>query len=117
MPPSREITGRLFDDEPAPDQTADDQSAPLAERMRPRTLDEFVGQAHVVGEGTLLRRLIEGTGTLPSLLLWGGARYGQDVAGATARESCRRDIHPALGRILGGPGGPCGDRRGPIEEA
>ena len=35
------------------------QSAPLADRMRPRTLDEFVGQRHIVGEGKLLRRAIE----------------------------------------------------------
>ena len=38
--------------------TAEEQ-APLADRMRPRTLDEFVGQAHIVGEGKLLRRAIE----------------------------------------------------------
>jgi putative ATPase len=81
MPPPRETTGRLFDDEPTPDETSDDQSAPLAERMRPRTLDEFVGQANVVGEGTLLRRLIEGTGTLPSLLLWGGPGTGKTSLG------------------------------------
>ena len=40
------------------DQTAN-QSAPLADRMRPRTLDEFVGQSHIVGPGTLLRRAIQ----------------------------------------------------------
>src|SRR3982750_1678638 len=45
--------------------------APLAERMRPRTLAEFVGQHHLVGEGRVLRRLIEGAGALPSLILWG----------------------------------------------
>ena len=39
--------------------------APLAERMRPRVLDEFVGQAHVVGAGKLLRRLIEEAGRTP----------------------------------------------------
>ena len=33
--------------------------APLADRMRPRTLDEFLGQAHLVGPGRLLRRAIE----------------------------------------------------------
>ncbi|MDD7004072.1 MAG: replication-associated recombination protein A, partial [Clostridiales bacterium] len=33
--------------------------APLADRMRPRTLDEFVGQQHIVGKGKLLRRAIE----------------------------------------------------------
>lgn len=36
-----------------------EKAAPLADRMRPRTLDEFIGQAHIVGEGRLLRRAIE----------------------------------------------------------
>lgn len=51
--------------------------APLAERMRPRTLSEFVGQDHLVGEGRILRRLIEGAGTLPSLILWGAPGTGK----------------------------------------
>jgi putative ATPase len=51
--------------------------APLAERMRPRTLSEFVGQDHLVGDGRILRRLIEGTGTLPSLILWGAPGTGK----------------------------------------
>src|SRR5216683_2378656 len=52
-------------------------SAPLADRMRPRTLSEFVGQEHLVGEGRVLRRLIEGGGTLPSLILWGPPGTGK----------------------------------------
>jgi putative ATPase len=51
--------------------------APLAERMRPRTLAEFVGQSHLVGEGRVLRRLIEGAGALPSLILWGAPGTGK----------------------------------------
>src|SRR6185369_4761032 len=51
--------------------------APLAERMRPRSLAEFVGQSHLVGEGRILRRLIEGGGTLPSLILWGAPGTGK----------------------------------------
>jgi putative ATPase len=51
--------------------------APLAERMRPRDLTEFVGQSHLVGEGRILRRLIEGAGTLPSLILWGAPGTGK----------------------------------------
>ena len=35
------------------------KSAPLADRMRPQTLDEFIGQRHIVGEGCLLRRAIK----------------------------------------------------------
>ncbi len=51
--------------------------APLAERMRPRTLAEFVGQQQLVGEGRVLRRLLEGKGTLPSLILWGAPGTGK----------------------------------------
>ncbi len=54
-----------------------DAAAPLAERMRPRTLEEFVGQRHLVGEGRVLRRVIEGGGLLPSLILWGGPGTGK----------------------------------------
>jgi putative ATPase len=51
--------------------------APLAERMRPQNLAEFVGQSHLVGEGRILRRLIEGAGALPSLILWGAPGTGK----------------------------------------
>jgi len=50
--------------------------APLAERMRPRTLDEIAGQPHLVAPGAPLRALI-GAGTLPSLLLWGPPGTGK----------------------------------------
>ncbi len=52
-------------------------NAPLAERMRPRSLAEFVGQSHLVGEGRILRRLLESGGTLPSLILWGAPGTGK----------------------------------------
>lgn len=52
-------------------------SAPLAERLRPRSLSEFAGQSHLVGEGRILRRLIEGAGKLPSLILWGAPGTGK----------------------------------------
>jgi putative ATPase len=73
----RRTTKNLFaDDEPAAPVT-DTTFAPLAEKMRPRTLEEFVGQHHLVGEGRVLRRLIEGRGALPSLILWGGPGTGK----------------------------------------
>jgi putative ATPase len=50
--------------------------APLAERMRPHTLEEFAGQAHLVGPGRLLRELIEGQ-RLHSLILWGPPGSGK----------------------------------------
>jgi putative ATPase len=52
-------------------------AAPLADRMRPRTLAEFVGQEQLVGEGRILRRLIEGGATMPSLILWGPPGTGK----------------------------------------
>src|SRR4051812_26493220 len=61
-------------EEPEPDAGPD---APLAERMRPRALEEYVGQGHLVGEGRLVRRLVEGGGPLPSLILWGGPGTGK----------------------------------------
>src|SRR5215207_2713216 len=66
----------LFADEPEAE-APPDALAPLAERVRPRTLEEFVGQRHLVGEGRVLRRVIEGGGLLPSLILWGGPGTGK----------------------------------------
>jgi len=53
-----------------------DASAPLAARMRPRTLDEYVGQQHLVGPGGAVRRAIE-TGVFPSMILHGPAGCGK----------------------------------------
>lgn len=51
--------------------------APLAARMRPRSLDEFVGQEHIVGSGKLLRRAIEADRLFSSILLWGPPGTGK----------------------------------------
>lgn len=51
-------------------------SQPLAERLRPRTLDEYIGQKHLVGEGAILRKMIE-SGRIPSFLLWGPPGVGK----------------------------------------
>jgi putative ATPase len=73
--PSR-ASESLFADEPEAE-AQPNALAPLAERVRPRTLEEFVGQQHLVGEGRVLRRVIEGGGLLPSLILWGGPGTGK----------------------------------------
>jgi putative ATPase len=65
----------LFDDEPAVP-AASSASTPLAERMRPRTLDEFVGQDALIGPGRPLRRAIE-QDRLQSIILWGPPGTGK----------------------------------------
>ncbi len=62
----------LFDSAVPPDT----QNLPLAVRMRPRSLAEFVGQAHLLGEGKLLRKLIEAD-ALPTLILYGPPGCGK----------------------------------------
>lgn len=51
-------------------------SQPLAERLRPRSLDEYIGQKHLVGEGAILRKMIE-SGRVPSFILWGPPGVGK----------------------------------------
>jgi putative ATPase len=88
----------LFDqqaDPPPPSRSADayfhpGAHAPLAVRMRPRTLDEVVGQSHVLGEGSPLRRLIDGRGE-SSVILYGPPGTGKTtVASLIAGSSGRR---------------------------
>ena len=52
------------------------REAPLADRMRPQTLDEFVGQDHLLGQGKVLRQAIE-SDHLPSMILWGPPGSGK----------------------------------------
>lgn len=61
----------LFDEHPRPD-----ERAPLAARLRPSTLDEFVGQEHLVSKGSPIRGAIE-RGALGSIILWGPAGTGK----------------------------------------
>lgn len=49
---------------------------PLAERLRPRTLDDYIGQKHLVGEGAVLRRMID-SGRISSFILWGPPGVGK----------------------------------------
>lgn len=51
-------------------------SQPLAERMRPKSLDEYIGQKHLVGDGAILRKMID-SGRVPSFLLWGPPGVGK----------------------------------------
>ena len=71
-------TGDLFGSQPDPAPSARGKSpgTPLADRMRPRTLDEMVGQEHLVGPGRVLREAIE-RGELHSMILWGPPGSGK----------------------------------------
>lgn len=51
-------------------------SQPLAERMRPKDLDEYIGQKHLVGKNAVLRRMVE-SGRIPSFILWGPPGVGK----------------------------------------
>jgi putative ATPase len=66
----------LFEEQKADETRSVDPSAPLATRMRPRTLDEFVGQEHILGPGKLLRRAIEAD-RLPSVIFSGPPGTGK----------------------------------------
>jgi putative ATPase len=73
MKQRRQVSPDLFDEAAKADQERD---APLAARMRPRVLDEFVGQEHLAAPGTLLRRALD-RGSLFSLILWGPPGSGK----------------------------------------
>ena len=76
--------------------------APLAARLRPRTLDEFVGQEEIVGEGRLLRRAIEADRLFSSIILWGPPGTGKTTLAhiiATRTESVFETISAVLAGI------------------
>jgi replication-associated recombination protein RarA len=73
---------QLPDDSPEPVTLV----APLADRMRPRTLEEFVGQAAVVGEGSILGKALKQGGKLPSFVLLGRPGSGKTTLGRLIAE-------------------------------
>ena len=76
MPPKSVAAADLFGEPPIPEALASNAARPLADRLRPRTLDEVVGQDHLLGpDGTLTRMLQRGS--LASLVLWGPPGVGK----------------------------------------
>ncbi|WDN88202.1 putative ATPase [Desulfosarcina sp. BuS5] len=80
---------------------ASEASRPLADRMRPKNLDEFSGQAHIVGKGALIRNAIEND-KIFSMILWGPPGCGKTtLAGIVAAEtkSCFLDFSAVLSGV------------------
>src|SRR2546423_6119331 len=65
--------------------------APLAERMRPLTLDEIAGQKHILGPNTLLREAIE-SDQVPSIILWGPPGTGKTTLARVVASATRADL-------------------------
>lgn len=77
--------------------------APLAARMRPRTLDEFVGQDSIVGPGRLLRRAIEADRLFASILLWGPPGTGKTTLAMIIANSTRSHFETISAVLAGIP--------------
>ncbi len=73
---------------------------PLAERMRPTTLEHYIGQSHLTGSGAVLRRAIEG-GQIPSMILWGPPGVGKTTLAGIIAAQVQRPFH-ALSAIHAG---------------
>lgn len=84
----------LFDTTPPIEEMSRDEAGrPLADRMRPRTLDEYVGQEHILGPGKPLRAQIE-KGNLTSLILWGPPGSGKTTLAFLIAQQSRADFVP-----------------------
>lgn len=73
---------------------------PLAERMRPKTLEDYIGQSHLVGEGAVLRQAIE-SGNIPSFILWGPPGVGKTTLASIIANTLERPFQ-ALSAINSG---------------
>lgn len=65
---------------------------PLAERLRPQNLDEYLGQEHLVGKGAILRKAIE-SGNIPSMILWGPPGVGKTTLANIISEQLNRPFY------------------------
>lgn len=64
-------------------------SIPLAERIRPKSFDNFIGQEHLIGKKTALRKLLD-KGMIPSMILWGPPGVGKTTLANLIAENCKR---------------------------
>ncbi len=68
------------------------ENKPLAERMRPKTLDDYIGQKHLVGTGKVLRKMIE-SGNVSSFILWGPPGVGKTTLAMIVAEQLKRPFY------------------------
>ena len=65
---------------------------PLAERLRPKNLEDYIGQSHLVGKQTVFRQAMD-SGVLPSVILWGPPGVGKTTLAQIIAQQLKRDIY------------------------
>ena len=85
-------------------------SVPLADRIRPKTLDEIAGQKHLFGEGAALRNIIE-SGEIPNLIFYGPSGTGKTTVARMIANKTNKRLH-----ILNGTSASLGDVKDVIAE-
>ncbi|MDE7225719.1 MAG: AAA family ATPase, partial [Ruminococcus sp.] len=70
--------------------------SPLADRIRPKTLDDVVGQKHILGENKPLRKIIE-SGTVTNMIFYGSSGIGKTTVARIIAENCNMTLHKLNG--------------------
>src|SRR5262245_42709871 len=94
------MTNGLFDDEPERTERSERPGTPLAERIRPRTLDEVVGQDEILASGKPLREAIE-RDLLQSIILWGPPGTGKTTLARIIADMTKAEFVPFSAVLAG----------------